>query len=107
MAYTYEELKKKTVAELRKIAADIEHEDLKGYTQLNKDHLLKALCKSLNIDMFEHHVAKSSDKTVIKAKIKDLKNKRDEAIAEHNHGELKVIHRKIHHLKRELRKAAI
>jgi len=46
MAHTYEELKKKKVAELREIAKGLEHEAVKGYTQLNKDHLLKALCKA-------------------------------------------------------------
>ncbi|MFC1693688.1 hypothetical protein ACFL1R_09305 [Candidatus Latescibacterota bacterium] len=107
MAHTFEELKKKTVAELRKIAADIEHEEVQGYTQMNKDHLLKALCGALDIDMHEHHVAKSADKAKIKAKIKDLKNKRDEAVTAHNHRELKLIRRKIHHLKRTLRKTAV
>src|ERR1043165_4253558 len=46
MAYTYEELKHKTVAELRDIAAGIEHEALQGYTQLTKDHLLHARARS-------------------------------------------------------------
>ena len=50
MAHTYEELKKKTIAELRDIAKDIQHEAVQGYTQLNKDHLLPALCKALGID---------------------------------------------------------
>ena len=107
MAHTYEELKKKNVADLREIAAGIEHEDMHGYTQMNKDHLLKALCKSLGIDMHEHHVAISANKSAIKAQIKELKNKRDEAIAASNKNELKVIRRKIHHLKRELRKTAV
>ncbi len=107
MAHTFEELKKKTVAELRKIAAGIEHEAVKGRTQMNKDHLLKAICTALGIDMYEHHVAKSADKSKIKAKIKDLKNKRDEAIKAHNSNELKLIRRKIHHLKRSLRKVAV
>ena len=49
MEYTYEQLKHKTVAELRDIAKDNEHEALQGYTQLNKDHLLVALSKALGI----------------------------------------------------------
>ena len=69
MTHTYEELKKKTVAELREIAAGIEHDQLKGYTQMNKEHLLKALCKDLGIDLHEHHIAKSADKAKIKSKI--------------------------------------
>ena len=51
MAHTYEELKKQTVAELREIAAGMSHEALQGYTQLNKEHLLVALCRALNLDM--------------------------------------------------------
>jgi len=107
MDYTYEELKKKNVSQLREIASGIEHEEVQGYTQMNKDHLLTALCKALGIEMFEHHVAKDAHKTEIKAKIKELKTKRDEAIAAHNHGELKVIRRQIYYLKRTLRKAAV
>ena len=54
MSFTHAELKKKTVAELREIAKGIEHEAVQGYSQLNKEHLLVALCKALNIDMHEH-----------------------------------------------------
>ena len=55
MAYTHNELKHKTLAELRDIAKDIDHEALQGYTQLNKEHLVVAMCKALNIDIHEHH----------------------------------------------------
>lgn len=106
-AYTYRELKKKTVVQLREIAAGIEHEAVKGYTQLNKEHLLEALCKALSIDMFEHHKVVGIDKTAIKAKIKELKKKRDEALAARNHAEHKNILRHIHQLKRKIRKAAV
>ena len=44
---TYEDLKKKTVAELRDLAKGLSHEAVQGYTQMNKDHLLPALCKAL------------------------------------------------------------
>jgi hypothetical protein len=37
---TYEDLKKKTVAELREIAKGLTHDAVQGYTQMNKDHLL-------------------------------------------------------------------
>ena len=49
MAYTHHELKHKTLAELRDIAKDIEHDAVQGYTQLNKEHLVVAICKALNI----------------------------------------------------------
>ncbi|NIM17597.1 MAG: hypothetical protein GTO45_36750 [Candidatus Aminicenantes bacterium] len=104
---TYQELKHKTVAQLREIAAGIEHEAVKGYTQLNKEHLLEALCKALNIDTFEHHKVVGIDKTAIKAKIKELKKKRDQALAARNHAEHKNILRHIHQLKRKIRKATV
>ena len=107
MEHTYEELKKKTVAQMREIASELDHEAVKGYTQMNKDHLLKALCTALGIDMHEHHVAHIAGKTKIKAQIKELKKKRDEALEAHDHKELKTVRRKIHHLKRALHKATV
>jgi rubrerythrin len=105
MAYTYEELKHKTVAELREIAKGIEHEAVKGYTQLNKEHLLKALCTALGVDMHEHHRVVGVDKSAIKTKIRELKKKRAEVLAAKDHGGLKRVRRQIHRLKRELHKA--
>ncbi len=35
---------------------------MQGYTQLNKEHLLVALCKALNIPIHEHHDAVGVDK---------------------------------------------
>ena len=107
MPHTFEELKKKTVAELRNIAGEMEHEAVQGYTQMNKEHLLKAICTALDIDMYEHHVARDAHKTEIKGQIKDLKKKRDVAMAAHKKDELRLIRRKIHHLKRVLRRAAV
>jgi len=40
MDYTFDELEHKNVAELREIAAGMDHEAVQGYTQLNKEHLL-------------------------------------------------------------------
>ena len=107
MEHSYEELKKKTVAQMRKIAADVDHEAVTGYSQMHKEHLLKALCTALGLDAHEHHVAKTENKTGIKSQIKDLKSKRDEAIDAHDHKELKVIRRKIHRLKRSLHRATV
>jgi len=42
-----EELNAKTAAELREIAAGLEHKAVKGYAQRNKAHLLAALGKAL------------------------------------------------------------
>ena len=108
MAYTYEELRHKTLAQLREIAAGIEeHEAVQGYTQLNKEHLLVAVCKALGVDMHQHHEVKGINKTVIKTKIKELKKKRAEAIEAHDHDQLKFIRRNIHHLKRQIHKATV
>jgi hypothetical protein len=106
LTYTYEELKGKTVADLREIAAGIEHEAVKGYTQLNKEHLLLAICKSLSIDAHRHHKAAAAgvDRGKIKAQIRELKQKRDAALAAHNHGELKSVRRQMHKLRRALRR---
>lgn len=107
MAHTYEELKGKTVEELREIAAGITHEAVQGYTQLNKDHLLVALCKALGLDMHEHHHVVGVNKQEMKAKIRELKRKRDEALAAHDHKALKDVRRNMHNLKRQLHKATV
>lgn len=106
MAHTYEELKHKTVAELREIAKGSEHEALQGYTQLNKDHLLVALCKALDIG-HAHHEAHGIDKAAVKTQIKALKTQRLEALAARDHGRLKSLRRQIHNLNHRIRRATI
>lgn len=106
MAQTYEELKHKTVAELREIAKGSEHEALQGYTQLNKDHLLVALCKALDIQ-HAHHEAKGIDKTALKNQIKTLKKQRTEALAARDHDSLKGLRRQIHNLNHRIRRATV
>jgi hypothetical protein len=103
----YEELKHKTVAQLREIAAGIEHDAVKGHTQLNKEHLIVAICKALNIDTFTHHHAEGIDTVVVKSKLKELKKRRDEALAEHDHKRLKDMRREIHSLKVKIHRAAV
>jgi len=107
MAHTYEELKHKPLTELREIAKDITHEAVQGYTQLNKDHLLAALCKALGIDMHAHKEVKGIDKVAIKARIKEWKKKRNEALAARDRKALKTAMDQIHHLKRVMRKAMV
>ena len=103
MAYTYHELKLKTVQELRDIAKDVQHDAVQGYSQMNKDHLLPALCKALGIDAHEHHAATGIDKPAIKMKMRELKKKRDEAVDAHDGDALKSIRRQIHRLNRQIR----
>ena len=106
MAYTYEQLKHMTVADLREIAKGTEGEIVQGYTQLNKEHLVGALAKALGIQ-HEHHDVVGVDKAAIKSRIRELKQKREAAIAAHDHAELKVVRRTIHRLKRRIHKATV
>ncbi|HYW71964.1 MAG TPA: hypothetical protein VE961_13075 [Pyrinomonadaceae bacterium] len=107
MAYTHHELKHKTLAELRDIAKDIQHDAVQGYTQLNKEHLVVAICKAMGIEMHEHHDVIGIDKGAIKARIKALKTKRGEALDAHDHAALKKTRRSIHRLKRQIHKATV
>ena len=106
MAYTIDQLKHKTLAELREIAKDIEHDAVQGYTQLNKEHLIVAISKALGLQ-HEHHDVVGVDKAAIKARIRDLKKKREEALTAHDHAQLKVVRRTIHRLKRQIHKATV
>jgi hypothetical protein len=103
MAHTYQELKGKTLAELRDMAKDVQHDAVQGYSQMNKDHLLPALCKALGIDSHEHHDVVGVDKAAIKAKIRELKAKRDAALEAGDHAQLKSVRRHIHHLTHQIR----
>ena len=103
---TYEQLKHKTVAELRDMAKGIEHDAVQGYTQMNKEHLLVALSKALGIQ-HEHHAVVGVDKSSIKARIRELKTQRQAALTAHDHAQLKVVRRTIHRLKRQIHKATV
>jgi uncharacterized protein YpiB (UPF0302 family) len=104
MAYTYHELKEKTIQDLREIAKGVEnHDAVQGYSQMNKDHLLPALCKALGIDTHEHHAVTGIDKPAIKAKMKELRKQRDAALEAHDPDKLKSLRRQIHRLNRQIR----
>jgi DNA-binding IclR family transcriptional regulator len=107
MSHTFDELKKKTVAELREIAKGIEHEAVQGYSQLNKEHLLVAICKALNIDTHAHHQVIGLNKAGVKARIKTLKEKLAAAIIATDHKQIKFLHRQIHRQKRQIHKATV
>jgi hypothetical protein len=95
------------MADLRQIASGIDNEAVKGYTQLNKQQLLDALCTALGIEKHEHHEVVGVDKSKVKGEIRALKMKRDEAVKAHNHAELTTVRREIHRLKRSIRKALV
>jgi hypothetical protein len=107
MAYTFAELKHKTLAELRELAAGITHDAVQGHTQMNKDHLLEAVCKALSIDMHAHHEVKGIDKSAIKIQIREWQKKRDEALTAKDRKKLKVALNHIHHYKHQMRKAMV
>jgi hypothetical protein len=103
MPHTYQELRHKTVVELRDMAKGLQHEAVQGYSQMNKDRLLPALCRALNIDMAEHHVVRGIDKAAIKAKIRQLKSERARALDTRDHPSLKNIRRQMHALIHQIR----
>ena len=107
MDYTFKDLKKMTVAQLKDIAKGLEHEAVQGYTQLNKADLLTAVCTALGLDTFEHHEVKGRDKGQIKKRIKKLKIERDKAIEAKDYVQLKTVRTEIKKLKKTLRKAMV
>lgn len=107
MAYTFEELKGKSVMELRDIAKGIQHEAVQGATQMNKEHLLVNLCKALGVDMHHHHHVVGLDKTAVKREIRELKKRRDDPAAAKSRAEMRKIHREIHERKHRLRRAMV
>lgn len=104
MAYTYHELKEKTVQELREIAKGAENQEaVQGYSQMNKEHLLPALCRALGVPVHEHHEVSGIDKPAIKARMRDLKKKRQAALEAGDSDQLKNIRRQLHHFNRQIR----
>jgi hypothetical protein len=102
MAYTLEELKEKTLQELREIAKDVQNQDaVQGYSQMNKDHLLPALARALGIH--EHHDVTGIDKLSIKAKMHQLRQQREAALTAHDSVKLKSVRRQLHRLNRQIR----
>ena len=93
MAYTFDQLRVKTLAELRDIARDTAHEAVTGWSQMNKDHLLPALCKAFGIDAHVHHAVVGLDKSQLKARLRALKAARDEAIAAGDREKLAAVRR--------------
>jgi hypothetical protein len=106
MAYTFQALKDKTLNELRDIAKDVQHDAVQGFSQMNKDHLLPALCKALGIDTHEHYTVSGVDKSAIKRRMRELKRKKEAALEAHDHGQLHQLRREIHGLNRQIRSHA-
>jgi hypothetical protein len=105
MAHTYDELKHKTVAELREIAKGLAHDAVQGYTQMNKEHLLRAICKALGLDSHEHHITSAAGKSQVKARMREIKLAIDGGTIDDN-DRLHALRREYHHLNHDLRVAA-
>jgi len=103
--HTYEELKSKTVAQLREIAAGLEHDAVHGYSTMHKEPLLRAVCAALGVQEHEHHEVVGLDRGKVKRRIRALKLERSAALQAHDGRELKRIRRQIHGLKRQIKKA--
>ena len=94
MITTYEQLHKMTVSELREIAKGLNHEAVRGYTQMNKEHLLPAVCRALGVDArAHHHVESGFDKQAIKARMRTLHAEREKALEAHDPLRLKEVRR--------------
>ena len=108
MDYTFEDLKKKTVGDLREIAEKAEdHEALHGHKTMHKEDLLAALCKVFGIEAHEHHEVVGDYKAKIKAQIRGLKVERQAALDAKDGKRLKSIRRRIHRLKRRIHRATV
>lgn len=107
MSHTYEELHDMTVAQLRDIAQEVEHEAVHGYSTMHKEELLEALCGAFGIDPHIHHEVVGIDKAAVKVQIRALKVRRDSALEAGDSKELKSVRRQIHRLKRKIRRATV
>lgn len=107
MAYTFDQLRVKTLAELRDIARNTAHEAVAGWSQMKKDHLLPALCKAFGLDTHVHHAVVGLDKTQMKARLHALRRAREEAIAAGDQATLKAIRRERHSLTHKIRRATV
>jgi hypothetical protein len=107
MAYTYEQLSKMNVIELRKIADGIDHEAVHGHSTMHKEKLLPALCRALNIETHAHHKVIGINKTAVKAEIRSWKKKRADALTTKDYMKLSEIRQHIHDLKVKLRNSIV
>jgi hypothetical protein len=103
--YTYDQLRKMTVAKLREIAEGLQNDALQGHSTMHKDKLLPILCKILGIGA--HHAIHAAEKVRIKATIRKLKTRRDEGLGGHDRAKVATARVQIHALKRRLRQMAV
>jgi hypothetical protein len=97
----FKDLEKMTVTKLREEAAKFE--DVKGVSGMKKDQLIDILCQKLDVHRPEKKVV-GVDKTMLKARMRALKVKREQAVAEHDHQLVKDIRARIKVYKRSIRR---
>lgn len=102
----FSELKKKTVAQLREMAA--EHSELTGASGMKKEQLLDALSEKLGIARDEGKPKpgkkKQKGKGAIKKTIKELKAQRAKALESKDGDALRKVRRQLHRQKVILRR---
>lgn len=95
------EIEHKTVNDLREMAK--EYEDIEGATGMKKQELLEILCGKLGIDRQEH-IPEGIGRRKLRAEIRVLRNKRDEALANKDIAALASVRGAIKSKKRRLRR---
>ncbi len=98
----WHQIAKLKISDLREKAKNIPGVD--AVTGLQKEELVAIVAASLGVEK-PHLVIEGVDKPAIKAEIRALKVKREEAIKAGDHKELKRVRRAIHKRKRALRRA--
>ena len=100
----WHELNKRRVADLRDMMK--EHlPQVQGVMSMKKEQIVAQLAEALGIEP-PKKVVVGVDKTAIKTKIREHQALREKALAAGDHDELRAQRRRIHGLKRQLRKAS-
>ncbi|RKZ13193.1 hypothetical protein DRQ50_10800 [bacterium] len=99
----YHELQKTKVTDLRELMKE-KMPDQKGVVGFKKDELIAMLAENMGIDVPHKHVEAGLGKRKIKAGIREMKIKRQTALAAGDAAELKKYRRLIHREKRKLRR---
>lgn len=99
----WHELNKTRVADLREMLKE-KFPNAQGVMSMKKEDIVKELAEALGIEE-PKKVASGIDKTAVKAKIAEHKGLRQQALEAGDSEGLKTQRRKIHRLKRQLRKA--
>lgn len=98
------DLEKMTVTKLREEIGKFE--DVKGVSGMKKDRLIAVMCEKLEIHRPEKKVV-GIDKSVLKARMRALKAKKNQAEADHDHEALADIRKRIKVYQRSIRKHTI